>query len=147
MMNLYKDSKFYSACEQRFSACKFMVFRENIQSLKSHLFKSKYIVKGALIGLLITLSLAISLTYHVTVMKLTNSIVFSAVLSSCVFCMNYAKYTSLYHKIRDLVVSRAEEGPLKQHNWCNQADRRTLNRTPFNPPRDPKNKRTRSKTN
>ena len=115
MMNLYKDSKFYSSYGQRVNSHQFFFLQRAARRMKDTINKSpdysrqlafKYVSKLALIALLATLSFATALSYHVTVMKLTQSMLFSVVLSTCVCFMSYAKFTGLYHKMRDLSINR-----------------------------------------
>lgn len=156
MMNLYKDSKFYASYVKRLNDYQ-VIFMQMVwnqsQTNKARntqiaqLFTTRSLAKLALVTLLTVLSAAIALTYHVTVMKLTQSVVFSVILSTCVFFMNYAKFTSLYHKMKDLTVSSGDtrhEIALNTNNKRHQTYARW--RSPCIPEPGRKSKRSRANT-
>tara|TARA_B100001989_G_scaffold141379_1_gene100437 strand:+ start:1461 stop:3449 length:1989 start_codon:yes stop_codon:yes gene_type:complete len=156
MMNLYKDSKFYSSYVKRLSNCQTIVVQiirsqgltnKHRNSSIRQLLPNKSVSKIALVTLLTVLSVAIALTYHVTVMQLTQSMAFSAVLSTCVFFMNYAKFTSLYHKIKDLAVTSDSPKPEVAKNTNSKRYHCHARwRSPHNPPLSRKSKRPRANT-
>ena len=128
MMSLYKESKFYAICMHR--ARSMMVFiradRQKRQSMQlaivhwlSKQWHYKNFKKLCKSGFIALTALAVTLTYHVTVMKLTGSLVFSVMLSVCVFLMNFAKFSMLYQKVKQLG-NRCYQDVVylfKNHHW------------------------------
>lgn len=128
IMSLYKDSKFYSLWFQentRREIAKFFLRQKSRGKNKRGILRKlrsfctiKNLKRCILVGMILTTSLAVSLCYHVTVMKLTGSIAYSLVLSSCVFLMNYAKLIALYQKIKALMKwSSPENKIVNKYRW------------------------------